>query len=154
MDISGTKISLSAQRAFKVQAHTQGPDGALTDVATQSAPQNTQDTVSISSTGHAALAASTGAALHNQGANAANGTIKADSTDKDEALSPLEKQIKNLKEKIKVLKEQLNELKGDNSEEAVKQRKQIQLQILTLNGMIITLSKKLDDKSVASPPKG
>jgi predicted RNase H-like nuclease (RuvC/YqgF family) len=77
-----------------------------------------------------------------------------EAVDSDEGLSPIEKQIKDLKEKIKEFKEQLRELKGDNSEEAVEQRKLIQQQIMILNGMIASLSKKLNDQTVATPPKG
>jgi vacuolar-type H+-ATPase subunit I/STV1 len=148
MEISGAKMSLTSQSPIKVQARPQATDGTLTTAL--AANQGSADTVSITQAGKDALAASTGSALHAQGISDTKAAQKGES---DEALSPIEKQIKNLKEKIKQLKEQLRELKGDNSEQAAEKREQIQQEILINNGMIAALSKKLDEKSVTDPLK-
>jgi predicted nucleic acid-binding Zn-ribbon protein len=149
MDISGAKLSLNTHKPLVVQMRSQDPALSPNNA---SSITDSQDTVSISSEGKQALSASTGAALHQ--ANPAGKASVTEAVDSDEGLSPIEKQIKDLKEKIKEFKEQLRELKGDNSEEAVEQRKLIQQQIMILNGMIASLSKKLNDQTVATPPKG
>jgi predicted RNase H-like nuclease (RuvC/YqgF family) len=148
MEISGAKMALASQNPIKVQVRPQVNDGALT--AALASNQRTADTVSITQAGMDALAASTGAALHKQ---ATSDTQITQGSDSDEALSPVEKQIKNLKEKIKELKEQLRKLSDDNSDQAVEKRKQIQQEILIYHGMIATLSKQLDEKSVTNPLK-
>jgi predicted RNase H-like nuclease (RuvC/YqgF family) len=149
MDISGAKLSLNAHNSLIVRVRSQTSEHSPNHA---SSTTGNQETVSISSQGKQALAASTGAALHQ--ANPAGKASVTEAVDSDEGLSPIEKQIKDLKEKIKEFKEQLRELKGENSEEAVEQRKLIQQQIMILNGMIATLSKKLNDQTVATPPKG
>ncbi|MBB1268923.1 FlxA-like family protein [Shewanella sp. SR44-3] len=149
MEISGAKMALGSQSPLKVQVRTQGADGAPS-VASVS-PQSEQDKVSISQAGKNALAASTGAVLHAQGASDSGSAEEADG---GKALSPVEKQIKDLEEKVKELKEQLSELKGDNSEEAVEKRKQLQQQIMIYSGMIATFTKQLEKQNAESSSKG
>jgi TolA-binding protein len=148
MEISGVKLALSSQNPIKVQVRPQATDGILTTALT--ANLGAADTVSITQAGMDALATSTGAALHKQNTSETKSTRDSEG---DEALSPVEKQIKNLKEKIKELKEQLRELRGDNSEQAVEKRKKIQQEILINNGMIAALTKQLDENSVTNPLK-
>jgi predicted RNase H-like nuclease (RuvC/YqgF family) len=148
MEISGVKLALASQHPIKVMARPQATDGTKT--AALAVNQGAADTVSITQVGKDALSASTGSALHAQGISDTKAAQKGES---DEALSPIEKQIKNLKQKITQLKEQLRELKGDNSEQAAEQREQIQQEILINNGMIAALTKKLDEKSVTEPLK-
>jgi pyruvate/oxaloacetate carboxyltransferase len=148
MEISGVKLALSSQNPIKVQVRPQATDGILTTAL--AVRVGVEDTVTLTQAGMNALAASTGTALHKQSTSETKST---QGNEGDEALSPVEKQIKNLKEKIKELKEQLRELRGDNSEQAVEKRKQIQQEILINNGMIAALTKQLDENSVTNPLK-
>ncbi|MGX9460776.1 hypothetical protein ACWXWU_05955 [Shewanella sp. A14] len=144
MDISSTRIAVQSPNSSNVKMRSQDPQ-TVPSPAVNSA--DITDTVSISSEGNKALAASNGAALR----KATHQTSAEKTANSDEELTPLEKQIKNIEEQIEELKEQLNELKGDNSDEAIEKRQQIQQQIVILDGMVATLSKNLSEQTATAP---
>ncbi|MCS6152483.1 hypothetical protein G3465_06020 [Shewanella baltica] len=123
---------------------------AATPAATQTAnsefadSQDTQDTVSISNAGRAALSNDFGAPLREKALAKKNETEVT--TTEEEPLTLIDEQIKKIKEQIKELQQMLAKLKGDDSEAADQQRKMLQEQIMLLSGQIATLlDKKMQD---------
>jgi hypothetical protein len=56
-----------------------------------------------------------------------------------------DKLIDSIKQQVEAVKQQLSQIKHDNSEESAQQRRQLQLQLATLNAsMLDLLGKKLD----------
>lgn len=106
--------------------------------------QDTQETVSISNAGRAALSNDFGAPLREKALAKKNETEIT--TTEEEPLTLIDEQIKKIKEQIKELQEMLAKLKGDDSEAADQQRKMLQEQIMLLSGQIATLlDKKMQD---------
>ena len=72
-----------------------------------------------------------------------DGTKNSDSKSAEEGIN--DKLLKQVKEQIESVKQQLSKIKNEQGESAVRQRRQLQLQIATLNAsMLDLLGKKLD----------
>lgn len=101
--------------------------------------QDTQETVSISNAGRAALSADVGATLRDKALAKKNEVENASS---EEPMTLIDQQIQKIKEQIKALQEMLAKLENDDSETADQQRKMIQEQIMQLSSQIATLTEK------------